>query len=99
MKFSNRIDNLELRSCGDHLLVTGVPHNTAEIVEWSKKTQNYDDSHCWAVAYWIKGKEGYDLKFVGARPFANTIDKHIFWMLAKAGQMILEQFFEMEIDE
>jgi len=91
MKFSNKIDNLELRSCDDGLFVTGVPHDTAEIVEWAA-----DDSHCWAIAYWIKGKEGYDLKFVGDRPFANTVDKYTFWMLAKAGQMILEQFFEME---
>ena len=35
MKFSFRIEDLELRSCGEHLLVDGVEHNRAEIVKWA----------------------------------------------------------------
>ena len=91
MKFSNKIGNLELRSCGIGLIITGVPHDRAEIVEWAS-----DESHCWAIAYWIKGKESYDLKFVGNRPFVESVNKDTFWMLAKSGQVILDQFFEME---
>ena len=32
--------------------------------------------YCWTVAYWNKGKEGYDLQFVGGRPF--DVDGELF---------------------
>lgn len=64
MKFNIRIKNYELRSCNKHLLSEG-DHDTAEIVEWSEK----DNSHCWAIAYWVTDGEGYYLRFVEHEAF------------------------------
>lgn len=86
MKFNLRIEDLEVRSCNIHLLSDGE-HNRAEIVEWSKgrdKTQ----SHSCTLAYWNLDEEGYDLQFVGGRPF--DTDTGIFMKLAKHGQQILD---------
>ena len=89
MKFSFRIEDLELRSCGEHLLVDGVEHNRAEIVKWAKDTGKKEC--CWTVAYWDKHEDGYDLKFVGNRPFDTNQD--IFMKLAKQGQQLLDDAF------
>jgi hypothetical protein len=86
MKFNTRIDDLELRSCGEHLLAEGVKHNTAEIVKWAKDAGKKE--YCWTVAYWNKHKEGYDLRFVGNRPF--DVNSDIFMKLAKQGQQLLD---------
>lgn len=89
MNFSFRIEDLELRSCGDNLLVEGVEHTKAEIVKWAKDTGQKE--YCWTVAYWDRHKEGYDLKFVGNRPF--DTNQKIFMALAKQGQQLLEDAF------
>lgn len=89
MKFSFRIEDLELRSCGEHLLVDGVEHNRAEIVKWANDTDKKEC--CWTVAYWDKHKDGYDLKFIGNRPFDTNQD--IFMKLAKLGQQLLDDAF------
>ena len=62
MNFDMRINDMELRSCGKHLLRENIKHNTAEIVKW-------EDDYCYTVAYWIKSKDGYSLHFVSERPF------------------------------
>ena len=89
MKFSFRIENLELRSCGEHLFVDGVEHNRAEIIQWANDTGKKE--YCWTVAYWNKGKEGYNLQFVGGRPF--DVDGELFMKLAKQGQQMLDDAF------
>jgi len=84
MKFNLRIEDLEVRSCNINLLSDGE-HNRAEIVEWSKG-RDKKESTC-TLAYWNLDEEGYDLQFVGGRPF-NT-DSVVFMKLAKHGQQIL----------
>lgn len=88
LNFSYRLFNIEVRSCGEHLLPT-VPHITAEIIEWSTTGHN-----CWTIAHWKKHKEGYDLIFCGNRPFVRTVDMKDFWMLAGEGQALLDKYFE-----
>lgn len=88
MKFNFRINNLEMRSCSNHLLNKGE-HTTAEIVKWAKDKDNKE--YCWTVAYWIKGKEGFDLQFVGSRPF--DIKAKNFMKVAKQGQQMLDDAF------
>lgn len=89
MKFTFRIDDLELRSCGEHLLLD-CEHNTAEIIQWDKTIN--DEVYCCVVAYWQKDSEGYYLRFVGDRPF-NT-NKEVFMQLAEQGQRILDNIFK-----
>jgi hypothetical protein len=90
MKFNFRIDDLEVRSCNTHLLSDGE-HNRAEIVKWNNGTD--EKEHCFTLAYWNKGKEGYDLKFVGSRPF--DVNGELFMKLAKQGQQMLDEVFNM----
>jgi len=88
MRFNFRIQDLEVRSCGKHLLSDGE-HTRAEIVKWANDTDKKE--YCWTVAYWNKGKEGYDLQFVGSRPF--DVDGELFMKLAKQGQQMLDDAF------
>ena len=83
-----RIDNLELRSCGEHLLSV-KPHTTCEIVKWKKSGLK---EYCYVVAYWKRNKEGFDLQFVGDRPF--DIEPHLFMYLAQIGQYWLDIEFK-----
>lgn len=76
--------NLEFRTCGEHLLESEA-HTTGEIVEYAKENTN-----CWAIAYWRKTNDGYNLQFVGSRPFSENIDVDVFWSLVKIGQQILD---------
>ena len=89
MKFSLRIEGLEVRSCNKHLLDDGE-HDRAEIVKWSKDKN--EKEYCFTIAYWNKGEEGYDLQFVGSRPF--DVDGEIFMKLAKQGQKMLDEEFD-----
>ena len=86
MKFNIRIEDIELRSCSINLLSDGE-HDRAEIVKWSRGRDSVSAWVCCTVAYWNKNEEGYDLQFVGGRPF-NT-DSVVFMKLAKHGQQIL----------
>jgi hypothetical protein len=87
-KFNFRIGDLEVRSCGKYLLSSGE-HDRAEIIKWST---NIDGKKaCYTVASWHKGEEGYDLHFVGRRPF--DVDVTLFMELAKQGQKMLDSTF------
>ena len=84
-----RLENYELRSCGEHLMLE-CEHVTGEIVEWSEASG--EKAHCWTIAYWIENKEGFDLKFVGDRPF--KCYPNLFFKLAKMGQTLLDEYWE-----
>lgn len=87
MKFNIRIDNLEVRSCNENLLSVG-DHTKAEIVKWE------DEASCYTLAYWTKDSEGYDLQFVGNRPFG--ADWRLFMDLAQQGQKLLDTWDHTE---
>ena len=86
------IDDLELRSCDDRLLLEPGEHTTAEIVQW-EKMPNEDRKFCYVIAYWKKGSEGYEMRFIGDRPFSDDVDHKAFWKLAKMGQEVLDEEF------
>ncbi len=85
-----RIGHLEVRTCDKKLTSNGV-HKTAEIVCW------IEGDTCYTLASWKKHKEGFELNFVGDRPF-NIDDKDTFWDIAKFGQEFLDNNF-LEDDE
>ena len=93
MRFDIRIGDLEVRSCNQSLCGRD-PHETAEIVQWWER--HNDRPWCWVLAYWVRGKEGYDLKFVGDRAFEPDVDRKVFWKLAKKGQRRLGKHFAKE---
>lgn len=49
------------------------------------------DAKKYIVENWKKVKEGYDLQFVGSRPF--DVDGELFMKLAKQGQQMLDDAF------
>ena len=61
MEFNIRKGDVELRSCGDHLLQSERPHYRAEIVVWRGVS-------CYTVAYFEPEEEGFHLKTVLDRP-------------------------------
>ena len=80
--FNIRIENLELRSC-DENLVKWKEGTTAAIVKWYKK------GSCIVIAYWVKDKESYDLKFCWDRPLEYDVDWDDFKRLIKIGYKLL----------
>ena len=89
-KFNFKIGDLELRSCNKQL-ISSLNQETAEIVKWMKK-DNVGE-YCYTVAYWIESNEGFDLKFVGNRPFKLNYER--FMHLADIGQKMLDKIYEM----
>lgn len=83
--FNVLIDKLELRTCAEYLLPSSEPC-TAEIVLW------YEQGLYYTIMYWKKTSEGYDLVFVGDRPF-DYPDVQTLWKLMKIGQDFLEDEF------
>lgn len=81
MNFNFRKDDLEVRSCGGK-------QKAAEIVKWE------NEASCYTLAYWTKDSEGYDLQFVGGRPF--DVDFQLFMELAKQVQLMLDSYFSIE---
>ena len=82
-----RIGDVEVRCCDKHLCSTGFLE-TAEIVQWHDGGET-----CHTIAAWRRDSEGYDLHFIGGRPF-NACGADVFWKLAKAGQDHLDDYFE-----
>ena len=55
-----------------------------------------DDTHKWSIAYFVKGKEGYYLQFVGDRPFDPRVNWGHLKILAKFAQEALDLKFDEE---
>jgi len=86
-RFVMRVLDVEVRTCDNGLCTAGF-HDTAEIIKWHD-----GEKTCHTIAAWRRGSEGYDLYFIGRRPF-EACEAEIFWRLAKAGQDHLDDYFE-----
>jgi len=88
-RFNYRIDDIEVRATGKHLIAgDGDELTTCEIVKYDNDT----GPSCYTLAYWKRESEGFDLKFVGGRPF--DVDPIDFMRIAKVGQEFLDEFFD-----
>lgn len=58
---------------------------------WSK-----EGKYKCTIAYWIRDKEGYELKFVGDRPLDSRVDWTKFKMIIKQGQKLADAKFKAE---
>ena len=59
--------------------------------------QRLRDGVAIVIAYWERDSEGYELKFIGSRPFDPKIDTRAFWMVASTGQGLLDEHFEQTL--
>lgn len=82
-QFSYRINDLELRSCDERLLINDAPHTTADIVKWN--THN-----CYSIGYFVPTSDGFDFKSVGARIVQDEVDWLVLNILIKEGFILLE---------
>lgn len=55
-----------------------------EIVRWYDRAEG--DAFCCTLLYWVKDSEGWDIKFVGDRPFDPELDQDLVWALMRYGQ-------------
>jgi hypothetical protein len=78
-----RISNLEFRRMsGDR---------PAEIICWINGTES-----CYTILWYVSGKEGYHIEFVGSRPFELEHDgEKVLWVLMKYGQKVLDAEFAL----
>jgi hypothetical protein len=86
---NKRINNLELRwtNCP-------VSEGYYEIVCWQGEAEK---EYCYSLAMWYKDSEGWNLRFVGNRPFDSwKVDRHLFWQLAKYGDTVANAEFALE---
>jgi hypothetical protein len=76
-------------------------NNTYELIQWYKgfqikATGTYEQKEtCCVVAFFDKGKEGYDMRTVGDRFFE---DKDA-WVVGKSAMSFLQDTFEIEKQE
>ena len=66
----------------------------AEIVQWWKKPGE-ENEYCITLVLWNRGSEGYDVRFIGDRPF-NYDDVPTLWALMKYGQRVLDALSEFQ---
>lgn len=55
--------------------------------------QRLKDGHVMTIAHWDRDSDGYELKFIGSRPFAPAVNAGTFWMVASTGQGLLDEHF------
>lgn len=96
LEFSFKYKDYELRACPRRLrrFSPDEPNETIDFVKWNKSGNK---PFCFSLAYFVRDSEGYDLKFVGDRPF-EYIDKEdlpIIWDVLKQAHNILNMFFDM----
>jgi hypothetical protein len=93
-QFEFNYRNLRLRSCGKGLMVNGVEHDTAEIMQMSEKD---DFKTGWVIAYYVKDGNGFYMKTVGDRIFDSRIEPERFMFVACKGlRLVNEMYGDME---
>jgi len=79
-----RFDNLEFRWTET---IGPDKKQYPEIICWVKKDDGSE--YCYTLALWVEDSEGWDLKFVGDRPFDyDMVDSKLFWELARFGNIV-----------
>lgn len=98
LEFSWKYKDYELRACPKRLarFNANEPNETIDFVKWTTNSDGAE--YCFSLAYWSKDSEGYDLKFVGDRPFKDIEpeDLEIVWKALRVAQKVLDSWFDME---
>lgn len=96
LEFNWKCDNIEMRACPKRLvhMYYGEPNSTIDVVLWHKDANG--NPYCFSIAYFVRGKEGYYLKFVGARPLLYVSEEHVpaLWGGLQQAQDVLDRWFD-----
>lgn len=103
LDFSFKYKDYEIRACPKHLVRFRPDEKnvTIDVRKIQRAEREGEKDNCFSLAYFIRKSEGYELRFVGARPFKYIApeDLKILWSALKHAQEILDEFFEMEEEE
>lgn len=95
LEFSWKYKDYELRACPKHLarFYKDEPNETIDLVKWFECNGK---RNCYSLAYFIRQGEGYDLRFVGSRPFKDIAAEDLpeVWEALKTAQAVLDAFFD-----
>lgn len=88
-----RYTNEGFRYDNDSPIRRNIP---VELVKWDE-----DHASCWVVAWWVRSSEGYELRFIGGRPFHDIEPDEIaeIWRQLQVAQSMLDMYFEASSDE
>lgn len=81
-----RIGNLEFRLNDDK--------RSPEIVGILEQKDGTET--CYTLVFYERDNEGYNIHFIGPRPFDESVDRNDFWKLLKFGQKICDACFRVE---
>lgn len=101
LTFNRKIGNIEVHACPPRLVAMydGEPNDTINVSMWNEDA----DGKRWrfSIAYFKRGKEGYSLYFVGARPFLYVDDSRVpeLWEAMKEAQNVLDAWFDETEDD
>lgn len=98
LEFSWKYKDYELKACPKRLarFSDDEKNETINLVKWS---ETWDGKrYCLSLAYFVRYKEGYELNFVGNRPFEDIAPEDLpkVWEALKTAQVVLDAFFAME---
>jgi hypothetical protein len=88
--FSLKEDNMEVRTTDKNLVTLGEL-TTAEILM-------HQEFGSYTLASWKEEESGFNLVFVGERPFGKNVNPKTFMKLAKYGQKKLEKYWKANND-
>ena len=95
LEFNRKIGNIEVRACPPQLvdMCDGKPNETIDVVQWHKDADG--KPWCFSIAYFVRCDEGFDLKFVGARPFMYVAEERVpeLWEALHEAQKVLDAWF------
>ncbi len=98
LEFCWKYKDYELRACPKRLVrfKDDELNETIDFIKW--QTDASGKRGCFSLAYWTNDSEGYELNFVGDRPFRyiEPEDIGIIWKALKMAQKVLDGWFDME---
>lgn len=94
LEFQWKYKDYELKACPKRLVrySEDESNETIDLIKWF----DHDGRRlCYSLAYFIRKSEGYDLRFVGNRPFEDidTEDVPKVWEALKTAQAVLDAFY------
>lgn len=93
LSFNWKYKDYELRACPPSLarLKPEDKNTTIDFIKWFNTNEK---PYCISIAYFVKTNEGYDLKFVGDRPFEHidSEDLSVCWCALKMASNLLNSW-------
>ena len=81
-----RINNLEF-------IRNGGSARRPEIVCWEQHPDGTEFKY--TIMWWLESKEGFDIAFLGNRPFTAPDEENVLWDLMYYGQRVLDAEFHL----